>query len=935
MKHPRPDIGWYPFWFWNDRLSANEIRWQIGQMKQQGLRGFVLSPRQGLQQPYLSDAFFDLVQVAIDAAIEHGLVVHLYDELPYPSGPAGGEVLLGNPQFFATELVQKAFELEGSVRIELPRGRILNCVAVPLVDGHPQWDQQKDLSSAVGVVLSEDSYQEVGLTSYNRKRYFSNVAVPTLETVLPPGRHRVFVSAQVTVTGHKYYDNFVDVLNPAAVREFLRVTHERYAARFSKYLGNAIHSIFTDETTPTWSACLPGEFQQRMGYDLLPLLPALHDVRHPEHPRVKADLHRLKYELFVESFEKPVADWCRAHGIAYWAEKPLLRLSQLQYSNVPGCDAGHVKAGVPLDLVSRELRMNPRAAASAAYFYGKSAALCECYHSLGWGATLQDLKRLADGLLLHGINCFVPHAFFYSTHNLRKHDAPPSMFFQMPYWKFFGQMVTETEKVLQAFAGTHIDARVLIVDPSPGVPTVAQLESFARAQHLLLANHVDYLIADVDILQSGTIADGLLHVRDLAVELIVVPPTMAMEPSLSAWLAMFEGRGGKVIRLAETFSDEQLTSRLPEPGLWIDSPAIHVVTRKGAGRVLWFLQNTTSQEVIAEICPQEAGLRTKSDVAIGNSVRSSLRLSPHESILLTPQTLRRNVPSPTLLELPSEWQVQPLNENLLPLRQWQMTLMHDDGTSQSAPVIPAPILHQLTQGQFRFAPQVQRPFGATAALRLPLLRVKYECDFQSSYAGPVRLVMEPGSLAGDWKLKVNDHLAGSFAPVDAHIRGSLGVEITALLKPGSNRVTIELQTDRFDGGLLNCLYLAGDFGVQLEPLGTFPRGQTGGFGEWERNGLPFYSGVVEYRGTFQATGDERIVQLPLDENLLGDDAYEVSFNGGDWHSVPFSPRWIELAAGELRAGTNEICLRVYTTLLRAFEGQRFDVRSHRAVDVLP
>ena len=61
--------------------------------------------------------------------------MHLYDELPYPSGPAGGEVLLGNPQFYATELVQKAINVEGEIAVELPRGKILNCVAVPLRDG--------------------------------------------------------------------------------------------------------------------------------------------------------------------------------------------------------------------------------------------------------------------------------------------------------------------------------------------------------------------------------------------------------------------------------------------------------------------------------------------------------------------------------------------------------------------------------------------------------------------------------------------------------------------------------------------------------------------------------------------------------------------------------------------------------------------------------
>jgi hypothetical protein len=30
--------GFYPFWFWNDALTADEIRWQIEQMVAQGAK---------------------------------------------------------------------------------------------------------------------------------------------------------------------------------------------------------------------------------------------------------------------------------------------------------------------------------------------------------------------------------------------------------------------------------------------------------------------------------------------------------------------------------------------------------------------------------------------------------------------------------------------------------------------------------------------------------------------------------------------------------------------------------------------------------------------------------------------------------------------------------------------------------------------------------
>jgi hypothetical protein len=84
--------GMYPFWFWNGELDEAEIEWQIREMAEKGIRGFFIHPRQGLKQPYLSEAFFRLVEHAVSIAEDAGLVVHLYDEYPYPSGVAGGEV---------------------------------------------------------------------------------------------------------------------------------------------------------------------------------------------------------------------------------------------------------------------------------------------------------------------------------------------------------------------------------------------------------------------------------------------------------------------------------------------------------------------------------------------------------------------------------------------------------------------------------------------------------------------------------------------------------------------------------------------------------------------------------------------------------------------------------------------------------------------------
>lgn len=126
MRTVRQGIGFYPFWFWNCRLTREEVDWQVAQMAAQGVCGFFSHPRQGLGLPYLSESFLAMVDHAIAAAGRHGLDVHLYDEFPYPSGAAGGATVMGEPGLMATSLVMRQYDVDGGkVRLELPKGKHL------------------------------------------------------------------------------------------------------------------------------------------------------------------------------------------------------------------------------------------------------------------------------------------------------------------------------------------------------------------------------------------------------------------------------------------------------------------------------------------------------------------------------------------------------------------------------------------------------------------------------------------------------------------------------------------------------------------------------------------------------------------------------------------------------------------------------------------
>jgi hypothetical protein len=950
----RIPYGFYPFWFWNGDMSELEIRWQIREMADKGVRGFFIHSRQGLQRPYLSESFFHRVQVAIEAAEELGLFVHLYDEYPYPSGVAGGGVTLGNPQFHATRLVQQAFDAPGGqLRKPLPRGSVLSCMAYPIKHEQVDWSRGIDLVDYVGMVLVDNSYNETGLTKYNQKRYFASNPTPVLETDVLKEPHRVFVSAQVLVDHHKYWDNFIDVLNPEAIRHFIRLTHERYFRRFGDRFGKSVHSIFVDETAPGWSARLPEAFRDEYGYDLLPLLPALQDRTHPQHLKVTFDLDRLRYKLFCQSFEEQVSGWCARHNLRYSGEKPSHRLSQLKYMDIPGCEPGHTKAGAPMDLLRPRIRQNARATASAAYFYGKEGSLCECFHSLGWSGTIQDAKIISEGLLLMGIRYLVPHGFFYTTHSLTKHDAPPTFFFQMPYWPLFGHLSKRLDRIAGHFESTYMDADILVVDPGSGLPSGSDIRDYERLLNILMEEHLDFLIVDTDILESGSFEDGRVHIRDVAADVVVLPNMRVVEEPLKAWLEVFEEAGGVVIRLEESFERDECAQILlenVEPRLHVhanqgDTAKLQIVTRTDGDRTLWFILNTGGEKVEAEFRTQhdvslreitlEDGLPcmlTKTDGIYTRTIYpfESLMLEAAEepSSEILPQRLSIPVNPPASVTLKSK--------NLLRMYNWQMELLDENGESLQTATVPAiPLPNQLAYGKFRFAPKINTFFGCTPEMRLPMLHINYRFQFESEFDGEIELVMEPGSIAGDWSVQVNESepiVESDFGNTDAHVRGSLGLDITEYVRAGVNTIAAAVKTDLIDGGLINPLYLAGRFGVEtrhaVSLLVEFR--PDGGFEAWKENGLPYYAGVLEYETSFD------LETVPEGENVLAEiehgvpfqDATEVSINGGPWRPMPWSPYCILLPSCELREGSNALKIRVYTTLIRSFEGQWFDIEHH-------
>ena len=439
FRNPPARARLAPFWFWNCAMDEELIRHQVAQMARGGCGGFFIHPRQGMTLPYLSKTYFARVRLAVEEARKFGMEVWLYDEYPYPSGIAGGLVTANRPEVRARVLDVAEFSAHQgeAVRREFELGRVVYALAYPVENGAVNWDAGVDLRDEIGVILTRELFWfwPMGHIPTNEKRFMADEGKLVLAwsppAEVPADEWQICVGVEREQRGFKYYDCFFDPLAPGASEEFLRLTHARYAAELGEFFGETIVGIFTDETEPpAWSP----HIERALGLDDAAALIALRRDDHPRAREMRLAWRECALRLFRERWELPIAHWCRAHNLTWGAEKPTWKPSQFWGVAPPATDAGYRRIPAPPEPLTAQLRANHRAAMSAAEACGTSEVRCECFHSLGWGATLRDQKWQFDWLCAQGVNRFTPHAFYATSAGLKKHDAAPSFFAENPYW---------------------------------------------------------------------------------------------------------------------------------------------------------------------------------------------------------------------------------------------------------------------------------------------------------------------------------------------------------------------------------------------------------------------------------------------------------------------------------------------------------------------
>lgn len=935
--------GIHPFWFWNAPIDEDLIHHQIAAMAAAGCRGVFIHPRQGMQVPYLSPRFFTLIKCAIDACVVHGLQAHLYDEFPYPAGIAGGLVTMGRPELQATQLrhYSKTFA-SGRISMTFEEGAVLVCQAIPRSADNAGWDWGAaiDLRQQIGVSYQHVSHCHASLSQYCNRRFFVHDPQPVLEVELDDAEYLLCAAIQQHVQWHKYWNHYVDTCNPEAMRLFMQYTHERYAHALGREYLQHVVGWFVDEIHPSWSRLMPAAWQERHAESIDHALIALQQPEHPRHQERTAQYKRLQYDLFVDAFERPVSAWCREHGLQYIVEKPQLFIEQLSYADVPGCDNGHSRAGVRHDLLGSDLRHNARATASAAQVYNKSAALCEGFHSLGWSATLEDIRLLSDNLMLHGVACITPHAFYASSHGLRKHDAAPSFFLEQSWWPLFSCLTQRLNKLSTLLGSLQHAADAVLIDPGIGRhdETAGDYSDFL---HQLSASACEFLIVDASFICAQDAQQGCIRAAERNINNIILYADP--DPGVQQWLEQFAAAGGRLHQrsIPETTSELSLSCHAaPELAAQIHQARFTTP----AGDVLFAINNNATTVTLS--LPAEYTVLDPDTLQVLPVQDKHMQLDTYAAFVLVasthPSLEQAHTPAQVIDVAPvGDFLVKREQSNLLRLDDWQINVCQNGRPCGSGQVAAKTVIEQLHDCQAAIVYDYQQRFGQQALLHLPALEVAYEHRFHNNAVdGALMLLWEDSSFSGsELRMLVNDSAFSmdDAAAVERLGHGGMGIDISRALQEGMNTIRIDMQCQRKEDGLLNALFLAGDFDSSLQPFGISSskaqRIPLAEINDLDAIGASFYDGVLALHGAFELTMDEDnadpddpvAIALP---QLVGE-AYTVQWNDAPEQPLLWAPRRVCLPRHALHSGVNSCIIKRYGNLGRRFDGQRFDYAEHR------
>lgn len=540
-----------PFWSWNDRLSTGELVDQVKDMKRQGMGGFFMHSREGLETEYMGKEWLEAIRATVEAAKSEGVKAWLYDEDRFPSGGAGGLVSsLGGDKFRAKAITLEVIQ-----------------------------DQTWIADNRVLAVY------RASVNGLSLRRY--ELVVNQEQDDL--GEKELYLVFRREVSGPcEWFNNEapVDNLNPSAVSAFIETTYEKYRQHVGDEFGETIPGIFTDEPSIAdfhsvyetgrpwvpWTDGFNSYFYEKRGYDLVEHLPFIF-FDGEKSSKIRHDYWRTISDLFCEAYSKQLGDWCEENGLRFTGHY-LIEHNLGIATRVSGAIMPHYRyqqiPGIDILGEQTEEYLTVKQCTSVANQYRKDQVLSEMYGCCGWGFTFEGQKWVGDWQFVLGVNIRCQHLSQYSLKGCRKRDFPPSFNYNTSWWKYNSITEDYFARISSAMTEGIALRDVLVIHPSSSVwsmigsnpyeylqwedPSLLEANKYEaqinRFIKVILGAHYDFDFGDETIMQEeGYVHNGKIHVKFADYAVVVLPYIKSLFKSTVKLLQDYMHAGGKVIAL--------------------------------------------------------------------------------------------------------------------------------------------------------------------------------------------------------------------------------------------------------------------------------------------------------------------------------------------------------------------------------------------------
>ena len=964
FKTPTCEYRGAPFWAWNGKLSRETLTRQIDILRKMGMGGFHMHVRTGMDSPYLDEEFMSYIRHCVEKAEKDSMLAWLYDEDRWPSGTAGGKITAAHPDYARKTLLftpvpyapdrphraQKPEPGRGQESIRQDNGVLIAVYDVLLnADGTLKSARRTDIQTP-----ARGTKWYAYMESASDDPWFNNH--PYVDT-LKPEAIRAFIE-----TTHEAYRKSVGSEFGKTIPAIF-TDEPQFTPKDTLDFPMEQKDIFlpwTDELPDLYEAVY-GESM----LDKLPEL--IWELPEHRISRFRYRFHNLVAERFSDSYCAQIGDWCREHGIALTGHvmgEPTLESQTLAVGDAMRC---YPSFGIPgIDMLCDFHEYNTaKQTQSMVHQMGNEAMLSELYGVTGWDYDFRGYKLQGDWQAALGVTVRVPHLTWMTMKGEAKRDYPASIGYQSPWWDQFSMVEDHFARLNTALTRGKPRVRVAVVHPiesywlfwGPSEQTAA-LRSNLENQFAQLTEYLLFGLIDFDFICEARFAEQCptpgypLQVGEMAYDAVIVCSARTLRDTTLERLDAFERQGGRLIfvgdcpDLVNAEPSDQVRA-LYERSVRVGFDQLAILDALEDLRLLE-IRNQSGQRTHSLIhqwrrdqenewlfiangknpdCPDvdpapmlRFSLRGEYRLTEYDTLSGAIRpleaqyqnghtlfqrrWHMHDSLLLRLEPGRSSQPAtqpvhdvsaPLALMEPVRISLDEPNMLLLDMAEYALNggdyrpmeeLLRLDNRARAELGIP-PRRKEVLQ-PYLIAPEQPENF---LSLRF---RIPSECEVAAPLLGLEDLDVTSIRFNGN---AVKPEATGWY--VDR------AIQTVALppIHPGEN--ILEIQTPIGRRTNLECYYLLGDFGVRVNGVQktvTAPV-KTLGFGDVVSQGLPFYTGNINYFFEVEANGPLTL-RVPRYRGGL----VKVLMDGQEQGNIAFSPYALELNP---TPGRHEICLKLY------------------------